>query len=264
MIKFFHKIRQKLLREGKTTRYLKYAIGEICLVVIGILIALQLNLWKEERHKRAEEIQTLEQLKEEFTSNLNQLDEKISMRKSMLNASLHLLAYHDDLSLIHPDSVDIFLARTTVSPTFDPITNDLISSGRLYLISNLSLRRKLSTWTSELIQVTEEEAAWISLNRNSYKPFLRARYPLRNMYASKWSRLDVVKTLLLDKDGASNLSLGHSKKVPDYISFFTDPELENQLSSIASALMFANAQSIALRKSIIEILALIDEDLNKK
>jgi hypothetical protein len=84
------------------------------------------------------------------------------------------------------------------------------------------------------------------------------------MYASKWSRLDVVKTLLLDKDGASNLSLGHSKKVPDYISFFTDPELENQLSSIASALMFANAQSIALRKSIIEILALIDEDLNKK
>ncbi|WP_229741447.1 DUF6090 family protein, partial [Planktosalinus lacus] len=47
MIKFFRKIRQNLLNEGKTTRYFKYAIGEIVLVVIGILIALQINNWNE-------------------------------------------------------------------------------------------------------------------------------------------------------------------------------------------------------------------------
>ena len=49
MIKFFSKIRQNLLNEGKTTKYLKYAIGEIVLVVIGILIALQINNWNEQR-----------------------------------------------------------------------------------------------------------------------------------------------------------------------------------------------------------------------
>ncbi|HMC01869.1 MAG TPA: DUF6090 family protein [Flavobacteriaceae bacterium] len=49
MIKFFRIIRKKLLAEGKTTNYLKYAIGEIVLVVIGILIALQINNWNEER-----------------------------------------------------------------------------------------------------------------------------------------------------------------------------------------------------------------------
>lgn len=43
MIKFFRQIRQNLLSEDKTGKYLKYAIGEIVLVVIGILIALQLN-----------------------------------------------------------------------------------------------------------------------------------------------------------------------------------------------------------------------------
>ncbi|REG87831.1 DUF6090 family protein [Winogradskyella sediminis] len=49
MIKFFRKIRRNLLSEGKTRKYFKYAIGEIVLVVIGILIALQINNWNENR-----------------------------------------------------------------------------------------------------------------------------------------------------------------------------------------------------------------------
>jgi len=49
MFKIFRNIRQNLIKEGKTTRYLKYAIGEIVLVVIGILIALQINNWNENR-----------------------------------------------------------------------------------------------------------------------------------------------------------------------------------------------------------------------
>ncbi|OIQ36706.1 MAG: hypothetical protein BM563_10345, partial [Bacteroidetes bacterium MedPE-SWsnd-G1] len=48
MIKFFRKIRQQLLNEGKTSKYFKYAIGEIVLVVIGILIALQINTWNQQ------------------------------------------------------------------------------------------------------------------------------------------------------------------------------------------------------------------------
>ena len=57
MIKFFRHIRQNLLMENKTSRYFKYAIGEIILVVIGILIALQINNWNEKR-KIEKEIQT--------------------------------------------------------------------------------------------------------------------------------------------------------------------------------------------------------------
>ena len=53
MIKFFRKIRQNLLSEGKTGKYLKYAIGEIVLVVIGILIALQINNWNEKRKENS-------------------------------------------------------------------------------------------------------------------------------------------------------------------------------------------------------------------
>ena len=49
MIKFFRKIRQHLLRDNKMGDYLKYAVGEIVLVVIGILIALSINNWNESR-----------------------------------------------------------------------------------------------------------------------------------------------------------------------------------------------------------------------
>jgi hypothetical protein len=52
MIKFFRKIRQKLLSENKFSKYLIYAIGEIFLVVLGILIALQINNWNENRKQQ--------------------------------------------------------------------------------------------------------------------------------------------------------------------------------------------------------------------
>ncbi len=65
MINFFRQIRQNLLNEGKTSRYLKYAIGEIILVVIGILIALQINNWNEQRKKSNQEIVLMEQLLED-------------------------------------------------------------------------------------------------------------------------------------------------------------------------------------------------------
>ncbi|EDY85025.1 hypothetical protein VDG1235_4659 [Verrucomicrobiia bacterium DG1235] len=64
MLKFFRKIRQKLLAEGKLKSYTFYAIGEIILVVVGILIALQINNWNEVRKERAREVDMLLELRE--------------------------------------------------------------------------------------------------------------------------------------------------------------------------------------------------------
>ena len=62
MIKFFRKIRQNLLLENKTSKYFSYAIGEIVLVVIGILIALSINNWNEERKRKENFLATIEQI----------------------------------------------------------------------------------------------------------------------------------------------------------------------------------------------------------
>ena len=69
MIKFFRKIRQNLLMENKTGRYLKYAIGEIILVMIGILLALQVNNWNQQRIAMQKEQLLLEALHDEFVEN---------------------------------------------------------------------------------------------------------------------------------------------------------------------------------------------------
>jgi hypothetical protein len=67
MISFFRKIRQKLLEENKIGNYLKYAIGEIVLVVVGILIALQINTWNENRKARTFETEILSLIDQNLT-----------------------------------------------------------------------------------------------------------------------------------------------------------------------------------------------------
>tara|TARA_R110001606_G_scaffold393106_2_gene562718 strand:+ start:341 stop:1087 length:747 start_codon:yes stop_codon:yes gene_type:complete len=94
MIKFFRKIRQNLLMENKTGKYFKYAIGEIVLVVIGILIALQINNWNENRQNNRF-IKTnlhgvLEELKKDSTMVgrlLNNYEKSNQNRKEFINAT---------------------------------------------------------------------------------------------------------------------------------------------------------------------------------
>ncbi len=84
MIKFFRKIRQKLLSENKFSRYLLYAIGEIILVVIGILIALQINNWKELQKKEILKNEYTTSLIVDFTNDTAQLKKKVEGIKENL------------------------------------------------------------------------------------------------------------------------------------------------------------------------------------
>jgi hypothetical protein len=74
MIKFFRKIRQKLLSEGKTAKYIKYAFGEIVLVVIGILFALNVNNWNEQRKTEAKIVSIFADIMEELISDIEETE----------------------------------------------------------------------------------------------------------------------------------------------------------------------------------------------
>ena len=91
MIKFFRRIRQKQISEGKTGTYFKYAIGEIILVVIGILIALSISNWNEERKIKKAEIGILQNLKTELKFNLDDLKKINRQHNSELNDGIYLL-----------------------------------------------------------------------------------------------------------------------------------------------------------------------------
>ena len=82
MIRFFRNIRQKLAAQNKVAAYLRYAIGEILLVVIGILIALQVNNWNEQQKLKTSEQVVLKSLLKEFEHNQELLENSILMNKN--------------------------------------------------------------------------------------------------------------------------------------------------------------------------------------
>ena len=145
MIKFFRKIRQNLLLEGKTASYLKYAIGEIVLVVIGILIALQINNWNSGRLQSERNMQLLFKMSKE----LNQHKERI---EGLLNANAPTFksrliktdsVYHILEIGIQPKDLDYF----NNVPFYYNITlnlhtivfEELLNTGSLYSLGSDSL-----------------------------------------------------------------------------------------------------------------------------
>jgi len=81
MISFFRKIRQKLLTINKFTQYLLYAIGEIALVMAGILLALQVNNWNEQKKERIREVSLLRELKGNLETNIQNLEKDIAVQE---------------------------------------------------------------------------------------------------------------------------------------------------------------------------------------
>ena len=166
MIKFFRKIRQNLLSEGKTGKYFKYAIGEIVLVVFGILIALSINNWNEQQKQNSQERQLLSGLKIEFTINLNRLDKVIHFRENSIKSANKLMTYFNkdiiDISESKFDSLQFNIQNVW---TFNPrkgLLNSVITSGQINLISNIELKSHLASF-EDMINDTEEENNEISL-----------------------------------------------------------------------------------------------------
>ncbi|WP_420322924.1 DUF6090 family protein [Flagellimonas sp.] len=145
MIKFFRKIRQKLLAENRFSKYLLYAIGEIILVVIGILIALQINNWNQKRLDKKLEITMLQEIKTSLESDLKSyeiLELRIKMKQEGIQELLQMIASKKT----YPDSVLLKSYNKMSSGNnfhFNMGGYEGLRSVGLDKISNDSLRREL-------------------------------------------------------------------------------------------------------------------------
>lgn len=117
MIKFFRKIRQTLLTENKFSKYLLYAIGEIVLVVIGILIALQLNNWNESRKEKQIEISILNELLNDYNSDLLSLNEDVELNKRAIKSN-ELIKKALTSNLKYNDSLDFHFGSIQYNTQF--------------------------------------------------------------------------------------------------------------------------------------------------
>ncbi|GGD49175.1 DUF6090 family protein [Muriicola marianensis] len=142
MLALFRKLRLKLLAESKFSRYLLYAIGEIFLVVIGILIALGINNWNEKRKEQTFELQLLYSFKDGLQKDLQDLEGNVRWHKRGLAAS-------DTILLALENDIDYDLEKISrnfsdfMTPTFFRYSTsafETLKSKGITTISNKELR----------------------------------------------------------------------------------------------------------------------------
>jgi len=155
MMKFFRKIRYNLIGEGKTWKYIKYAIGEIGLVVIGILIALQINNWNQERLNRIKENDYLSEIKEnlmvdklKIQGTLEFNNKKIATIDSVFTLFGNASNSDDYMTklVMHMQYLALYDLFTSVRISFD----NMISSTKIDIIQNKELRKQLTAYYSTL------------------------------------------------------------------------------------------------------------------
>jgi len=153
MIKFFRRIRQQLFTENKFGKYVLYAIGEIALVVIGILIALSVNNKNEVRKLQKLETKSLQELKRALELDLSDINYNAKRHKNaQLAAEIVLEALNTDLP--YHDSLSIHFERSTNITVFLPNLGpyETLKARGLDLIENDSLRNEISKYYEQDIK----------------------------------------------------------------------------------------------------------------
>ncbi len=145
MIPFFRKIRKKMADDNKPLKYMRYAIGEIVLVVIGILIALSINNWNEGQKTRLIEIKTLKEIRENLFVDLKEIQSDIAVMDSISFSGKSVIEYFSK----NNTPSEIFKYHIHVSkqnPHFDPNQGgySLLVSKGLDIVTNDSLRGAIS------------------------------------------------------------------------------------------------------------------------
>nr|WP_298922896.1 DUF6090 family protein [uncultured Allomuricauda sp.] len=155
MSKIFRKIRQSLLTKNNFNQYFLYAIGEIVLVVIGILIALQINNWSETRKREIEEEKLLIALMEDFKENKIRIVDAIDKEMDMIKMSKSLIqAMQQDQKPINMDSIRFWVTSGAkswwkaelITGTYDAMVN----AGKIEILESDDLKRVLSQFTADI------------------------------------------------------------------------------------------------------------------
>ena len=255
MLRFFNRIRRQLAKDNKFFQYSRYAFGEILLVVIGILIALQINNWNEERKDRQEEIYLLQSLQNEFQRNNIELAVIKQRYHETLDASLRTingLRQNNSSSSYIELKEDIAKASFSL-PVYYPIvnaTNSIVSSGKLELIQSNELKNYLNQWEFYYRRYSKN----VLLNPKSITEELLL-HANRNMPIGRWlTPPSYVRTEDTLKPSIQGYGLDQ---------IIEDPVLESLLETKRVAMISSLGNLIWVEKIQNDILSILAEELGK-
>lgn len=248
MINFFREIRKKLADDNKPLKYARYAVGEIVLVVIGILIALSINNWNESKKNSREEFKLLLNLERDFASNMKFIDtglnnhhldlayQKSAVRNTGPNAPIPTQAILDSIGSINYTIVE--LVYGSINPTFNP--------NRIELLNNENLRAKIADFMVALAKYkeAEEESKKIAIE-------------LRKIHQSYiWLMEEHLWTMVTNN--SKNIQTDS-----DYEGWLRDRNHQNRAADRTGAINVCIRQLTALKSQVTTILDLIKGEINQ-
>jgi len=184
MIPFFRKIRKKMADDNKPLKYMRYAIGEIVLVVIGILIALQINTWNEERKASIYEYTLKKEIYNSFLEDILSVNGVIEGQKRILESCDQLI--HDlEEDSMRVDSIG-YLFSNAHFWWYAPVKTNAYETAKLYgmhFFKNDSTRYYITDiFEQDLRMVREQEKRQHDYYYNVALPILTEKFEQANVY----------------------------------------------------------------------------------
>lgn len=254
MIKFFRSIRKNLLSEGKTTKYFKYAIGEVFLVMIGILLAIQVNNWNNGRIEVSKEQAVLVSLQTDFKTNINNVSSAYNSFSEAYEASVILLDIIKDDSVINASEIEHLLDEIiNKTSSLDIITgsiDEIFNTGTFNLIRDPNLRKQLSNWSYYTTDTVDDIIIYRNYLFEFFIPSLTNKAILRNMEVPAFFE----NNLDLRKISKSNFKVNYEKIIRTI-------EFENQVYNNTLNYMYALNSYKVFNNYLTETLKLIESNI---
>ena len=217
MISFFRKIRQSLLAENRLTRYLLYALGEILLVVIGILIALQINTWSDEKKQSRLEQEYYCRLLEDALQDREQLTEYITLSESRIkaaNEALRLL--QKEITSKAEIGIQINRSISAIYVDFRPNNSafeDLKSGANLNIIGDKNIIKALNHYFNKI-------ESYFSIVQVNGQKAVDIYYGQRDNFENGWLESNITTDRFLenlDKDVLESLPIDNQAAISEEI-----------------------------------------------
>jgi Family of unknown function (DUF6090) len=241
---------RRQLFEGKGfSKYLTYAIGEIVLVVIGILLALEISNWNEARKDREAEQVLLKGLRKEMMGNRDELVKAISYHQRSGGAVKKLMEiYRGDYRLHKSNELDSLFAEVQWAWTFDPrlgVLNSIRMTGKINTIQNQKLQSFISSF-EEVAKDSQEESVTIkALIINQFMPIV-------NRYIS-----------VNERDKYLGFQMSGSKFPADYAGLFNDRAVESIIAYIYIWRIDEHEEEVDVLAQINEGIAIVEGEIEK-
>ena len=243
MIKFFSKIRYDLMEKNKTGRYFKYAIGEIVLVVIGILIALQINNWNEDRKSANLEEAILIDLKQDLIVTEKLMENNLNQNKLNLN-NLESIIYNIDNEISYSKQMDtLFSSLNSWSSPYPIMTAyEIFKNTGVETITDKLIKEKT---------ITLYESTFTFLNDDYDR--------------AEWAFFETVTNPFISKNFAYDILYEREVLTPNrYEELVKNPEFKNIITFVqnlrkSGLKVYSNAID-----EIQELIELIDKELENR